>query len=148
MAVSKERVHIDFGEWNKTVFLVLVNAFSKWPEVRVVSSTTSQKTIEVLSDIFATHGFPSILVSDNGPQFMSTEFTDFLQENSMTHYKSPPYHPASNGLAENMAKNVKQFLKKESPDSRVKIKDTVTIFLRTYCNTPHTITDFKAITTH
>jgi len=56
-----ERIHIDFGEWNKTVFLVLVDAFSKWPEVRVVSSTTSQKTIEVLSDIFVTHGFPNIL---------------------------------------------------------------------------------------
>ena len=80
-----ERVHIDFGEWNKTVFLVLVDAFSKWPEVRLVSSATSQKTIEVLSDIFATHGFPSILVLDNGPQFTSTEFSDFLQENGITH---------------------------------------------------------------
>jgi len=84
--------------------------------------------------------FSQLLVSDNGPQFMSTEFADFLQENSITHYKSPPYHPVSNGLAKNMVKNVKQFLKKESPDSRVKIKDTVTIFLRTYFNTPHTTT--------
>ena len=75
-----ERIHIDFGEWNKTVFLVLVVAFSKWPEVRVVSSTTSQKTLEVLSDIFATHGFPNILVSDiDGPQFTSTEFADFYK---------------------------------------------------------------------
>ena len=136
-----ERVHIDFGEWNKTVFLVLVDAFSKWPEVRLVSSATSQKTIEVLSDIFATHGFPSILVSDNGPQFTSTEFSDFLQENGITHYKSPPYHPASNGLAENMVKNIKQLLKKESPDSRAKVKDTITIFLRTYRNIPHTTTN-------
>jgi len=62
-----EGVHIDFGEWYKTVFLLLVDTFSKWPEVRVLLSTTSQKTIEVLSDIFATHGFPNILVSDNGP---------------------------------------------------------------------------------
>ena len=135
-----ERIHIEFDEWNKTVFLVLVDSFSKWPEVRLVLSATSQKTIEVLSDIFATHGFPSILVSDNGPQFTSTEFAEFLQENNITHYKSPPYHPASNGLAENMVKNVKQFLKKESPDSRAKIKDTVTTFLRTYRNIPHTTT--------
>ena len=135
-----ERIQIDFGEWNKTAFLVLVDAFSKWPEVRLVSSATLQKTIEVLSDIFATHGFPSILVSDNGPQFTSTEFAEFLQKNNIAHYKSPPYHPASNELAENVVKNFKQFLKKESPDSRAKIKDTVTTFLRTYHNITHTTT--------
>ena len=54
---QRERIHIDFGEWNKTAFLVLVDAFSKWPEVILVSFATSQKTIEALSDIFATHGF-------------------------------------------------------------------------------------------
>jgi len=40
-----------------------------------------------------------------------------------------------------MVKNVKQLLKKESPDSRMKIKDTITTFLRTYRNTPHSITN-------
>ena len=70
-----ERIHIDFGKWNKTVFLVLVVSFSKWPEVRLVSSATSQKTIEVLSDIFATHGFPSILVSDNSINRVRRIFT-------------------------------------------------------------------------
>ena len=40
-----------------------------------------------------------------------------------------------------MVKNVKQFLKKESPDSRMKIKDTITTFLRTYRNTPHSSTN-------
>jgi len=51
-----ERVHVDFGEWNKTSFLVLVDVFSKWPEVKWMSSISTQKTIEVLNDIFATHG--------------------------------------------------------------------------------------------
>ena len=39
---------IDFGEWSKIDFLVLVDAFSKWPEVNIVSSTTTQKTIKIL----------------------------------------------------------------------------------------------------
>ena len=37
-----ERVHVDFGEWNKTNLLVLVDTFSKWPEVKLMSSTTTQ----------------------------------------------------------------------------------------------------------
>lgn len=69
-----------------TDFLVLVDAFSKWPEVKVVSSTTTQKTINLLSEIFATHGFPRVLVSDNGPKFTSTEFEEFLQQKDLIHY--------------------------------------------------------------
>ena len=136
-----ERVHIDYGEWNKIDFLVMVDAFSKWPEVKVVSSTTTQKTITVLSEIFATHGFPRMLVSDNGPQFTSAEFEDFLQQNDIIHYKSPPYHPSSNGLAENMVKNVKNHLKKDLPDSKVNISRSMSTFLSTYRNIPHTVTN-------
>ena len=136
-----ERIHIDYGEWNKTNLLVLVDAFSKWPEVKRMSSTTTQKTIEALNDIFATHGFPAILVSDNGPQFTSSEFKEYLQGNNIIHYKSPPYHPASNGLAENMVKNVKHHLKKEAPTTKSGIKHSITTFLTTYRNIPHTVTN-------
>ena len=73
-----ERVHVDYGEWNNHHFFVLVDAFSKWPEVKAVSSTTSKTTINILRDTFSTYGFPQILVSDNGPQFISTEFQNFL----------------------------------------------------------------------
>ena len=52
-------------------------------------------------------------MSDNGPQFTSTGFEEFLQHNDIIHYKSPPYHPSSNGLAEDMVKNVKNHLKKD-----------------------------------
>lgn len=67
-------IHMDFGEWNKRNFLVMVDAYSKWPAVRAMSSTTAQCTREILQDIFATHEFPRILFSDNGPQFIAREF--------------------------------------------------------------------------
>ena len=109
-----ERVHIDHGKWNNQHFLVLVGAFSKWPEVKAVSSTTSKNTINILGDIFSTYGFPQMLVSDNGPQFMSDEFWNFLCQHHILYHKSPLYHPATNGLAENMVKSVKTHLKSTS----------------------------------
>lgn len=80
------------------------DAYSKWPDVRAMPTTTVPHTIEMMQDILAIHGFPQILVSDNGPQ----------KELGIRHSRSVPYHPATNGLAENMVKNVKQWLSKQS----------------------------------
>ncbi|KAL5509613.1 hypothetical protein EMCRGX_G005007 [Ephydatia muelleri] len=51
----------------------------------------------------------------------------------------PPYHPAINGLAENMVKNVKQWLKKQDTSSSMAV--SITEFLRTYRSVPHTGTN-------
>ena len=75
---------------------MLVDAFSKWPEVKAVSSTTSKATINILRDIFSTYSFPQMVVSDNGPQLTSSAFQNFLSENHIIHHKSPPYHRATN----------------------------------------------------
>ena len=116
----------------------MVDAYSKWPEVRAMSSTTAQHTIEMMQDIFATHGLPRILVSDNGPQLISKEFSEYLAHNGVLHRRSAPYHPATNGLAENMVKNVKQWLSKQSCEVRVGV--ALSEFLRTYRNVPHSTT--------
>ena len=135
-----ERVHIDYGEWHNHHFLVLVDAFSKWPEVKLVTTTTSRRTITILSDIFAMFGFPQMLVSDNAPQFVSTEFEDFLRQNHIIHRTSPPYHPSTNGIAENMVKNVKYHLKKQG-QAIPNVHQHVADFLRTYRNVPHSTTN-------
>ena len=126
------------GNGKKEQFLVMVDAYSKWPEERAMSSTTAQHTIEVMQDIFSTHGLPRILVSDNGPQFTSKEFSEYLAHNGVLHRRSAPYHPATNGLAENMVKNVKQWLSKQSCEVRVGV--ALSEFLRTYRNVPHSTT--------
>lgn len=71
-------MHIDFCEKDGQYFLVLVDSHSKWLEV-VPMTTTLSKTIEVLRSIFASYGLPEEVVSDNGPQFTSTEFKQFLR---------------------------------------------------------------------
>ena len=67
-----------------------------------MSSTSAKQTIEKLQLIFAIHGLPITLVSDNGSPFQSEEFKSFVEANGIVHHRVPPYHPASNGAAENL----------------------------------------------
>ena len=79
------------------MFLFVVEAHSHWPEVIEMKTTAFTASIEELRRLFASHGLPLQLVSDNGPQFMSSEFVSFLKENGVKHVRCTPYHPSSNG---------------------------------------------------
>ena len=133
-----ERVHIDHAFWGNKVMLVAIDVYSKWPEVHVVNSTSAKQTIEKLQSVFAVHGSPVILVSDNGSPFQSEEFKSFVEANGILHRRVPPYHPASNGAAENMVKLVKKSLEKNKTCDSLQTK--ITKFLSSYRNTPHTVT--------
>ena len=66
---------------------------------------------------FATFGIPEILVTDNGSNFISSNFTSsefaaFLKSNGIRHIKTAPYHPSSNGLAERAVHTFKSAIKK------------------------------------
>nr|XP_061833859.1 uncharacterized protein K02A2.6-like [Nerophis lumbriciformis] len=91
-----QRVHIDFaGPVEGCMLLVCVDAHSKWPEVAIMKTTTTAKTIERLGEIFSRFGSPLQLVSDNGPQLVSQEITTFLEANGVQHIRSAPFHPAT-----------------------------------------------------
>jgi len=76
----------------ESLFLVVVNAHSKWPEVCKMASTTPNNT-SVLCDLFASHGLPEQILSDSGPQFTSEEFKQLTKGNSHKRKLSAPYHP-------------------------------------------------------
>ena len=78
-----------------------------------------------------------MLVTDNGPSFASSEFTDFVKANGIEHVKTVPYHPASNGLAKRAVHTFKTCMKKLSNGS---LRDRVNSFLFKYCTTPQTTT--------
>ena len=110
---------MDFaGPFQEAMFLVAVDACSKWPKVRVLSSTTVSKTLNVLRDWFAHHSIPEHIVTDNGPQFIAEDFEIFTKQNRIKHTRSAPYHPSSNGLAERFIKSMKQSLKASENDGR------------------------------
>ena len=60
--------------------------------------------------IFARHGIPDVIVSDNGPQYSSHEFGEFAKNLNFKHITSSPYHPQGNGEAERAVKTAKKLL--------------------------------------
>ena len=87
--------------------------------------------------MFATHGIPETIVSDNGSVFTSKEFKQFTNINGIKHLTTAPYHPASNGLAERAVQTLKSGLKKMTVGN---IEDKLARFLFQYRITPHTTT--------
>lgn len=66
------RIHMDFaGPVQGRSYFIVVDAYSKWPEVFETVTTTSDFVIKALSSLFAKFGNPETIVSDNGPQFVS-----------------------------------------------------------------------------
>ena len=119
------------------MFLILVDAHSKWLDVHQMQSITSANTIEKLRAVFATHGLPRKVVTDNGSSFTSEEFRTFMSENGITHVTTAPYYPSSNGLAERAVQTFKRGLKATKGQS---LQERLSKFLFTYRISPHTTT--------
>lgn len=107
-----ERIHMDFFHWKNETFLVIVDTFTRWLDVKAMKSTTAGNLIMELRVIFAYFGLPRELVADNGPPFNSNELRQFCRNNGIRYLNSPPYHPNSNGWAECGVRTVKQSLRK------------------------------------
>uniref|UniRef100_A0A8R1E2Q1 RNA-directed DNA polymerase n=1 Tax=Caenorhabditis japonica TaxID=281687 RepID=A0A8R1E2Q1_CAEJA len=132
-----ERVHIDYaGPINDTYYLVVIDAYSKWPEILPTKSITTTATITLLNPIFARYGNPRTLVSDNGTQFTSSEFTKFCTSRGIRHLRSPPFHPQSNGQAERFVDTFKRALRKLRRERTT--QDALQTFLMSYRSTPCT----------
>jgi len=137
--VPWHRLHADFAYYQGVNFLIVIDSHSKWPEAIPMTSTSSSRLIQEFQRLFSTHGLPAVLVTDNGPQFVSQEFEDFLVKNGIRHYTSPHYHPSSNGQAERTVQTVKTMLKKIAAD-KGDFHRQLSNYLLTYRNTPHPTT--------
>ena len=138
-----QRVHVDYaGPFMGSYFFILVDAFSKWPEVRIVNNITKETTINTCRNIFSTFGVLIILVSDNGTQFSSTEFAHFLKFNGVIHKFSAPYHPATNGQAERFIQTFKAKLK-AMKCGRLEIPGVLSNILMSYRKMIHPSTEFS-----
>jgi hypothetical protein len=123
-------------------FHVLVDHYSKWPEVCVTKSTKFEKLFPVLDRSFATHGNPDEIIHDNGPPYNSGSWRRYARETGFEIKPCTPEHPQSNGLAEKMMASIVKLThaalaEKKNP------KEEVAKFLINYRNTPHSSTKKK-----
>ncbi|UYV68293.1 K02A2.6-like, partial [Cordylochernes scorpioides] len=115
------RLHLDLaGPFMGRMFMVLVDAYTKWLEI-IIKDITSRTIIGHLREIFARFGLPELLVTDNGRQFVSSEFEEFTKINGIRHTKTSPYNPSTNGLAERYVREFKNSLRKNQGKDSVEI---------------------------
>ena len=135
-----KRIYLDFaGPFQGSMFLIAVDAHSVWPEVFVMKETTATKTIEILRVTFGRFGLSEQVVTDNGPQFVSEDFSHFLKSNGIKHIRCAPYHSVSNGLAEHFVQSLKMALK-STVNNGLSLQHRLSNFLLNYRCTPHATT--------
>lgn len=105
-----QKIASDIFMLRSHTYLIIVDYFSRYPEVIQLPRTTSQTLIETFKRVFARNGIPEELVTDNGPQYTSKEMKEFAASYNFQHTTSSPYYPRDNGLAERTVKTVKALL--------------------------------------
>ena len=134
-------VNVDFcgpfptGEY----LLVVIDAYSRFPEVEIVHSTAGKGTMAKLDRIFSTHGIPKVLKSDNGPPFFSEEFKTYVRERGIRHRKSTPLWPQGNAEVESFMKPLTKAVRSAHAEGR-DWKAFLYQFLLNYRATPHSTT--------
>ena len=90
------KVAVDLFTLDKTEYIIIVDDYSNFFDLRALSDTRASSVITSLKSQFARHGIPNIVRSDNGSQFSSSDFKTFAGEWDFEHITSSPYHARSN----------------------------------------------------
>ena len=106
------KVGADIFELQQKQYLVIVDYYSGFVELDLLTHTTSKQVINHCKSQFSRHGIPDVLISDNGSQFSSHEFQQFIKHYGIDHRTSSPYHLQSNGMAEKAVQTIKRLMKK------------------------------------
>ena len=91
--------------------LVVIDYRSRYPAIAILKSITSQTVIKALTKIFSNFGYPDQITSDNGKQFTSTEFKNYLKLHGIKLRVVTPYWPSANGEVERFNHTLGKFIK-------------------------------------
>ncbi|GFR62359.1 transposon Tf2-12 polyprotein [Elysia marginata] len=133
-----EEISVDFagpfptGEYS----VIMMDDYSRFPEVEILYSTSAKAVIPKVNQIFARFSTPIVLKSDNEPPFNGTEFAAFAKKLGFHHRKITPLCPEANAEAERFVRTVNKFIHAcESENSSW--KEELRNFLRQFRSTPH-----------
>lgn len=118
---------------------VIVDYYSRWKEIFIVKTITSGKVIECLKSVFAVHGLPLSLQTDNAQYFNSEELNTFLRNLNIEHRNTTPLWPQANGEVEIQNKGIMKRIRIAHAENR-SWKEDLQIYLLMYRSTPHSTT--------
>ena len=119
--------------------LVLVDYYSRFPEIEIMTKITAEALDPRLRRIFSRYGFPQRIVTDNAQTFCSTHFANLMAEYGIKHRKITPLYPQENGEVERLNRNINKVVKTAIAEGR-NWRFALDDWLLAYRNTPHSIT--------
>ena len=133
-----EHLAIDFlGPLKKGYsVLVVIDYYSRYFEIAIMKSTTAEKTISNLKIMFARHGNPLSIHSDNGAQFISETFANYLETIGAEHTKVTPRWPQANGEVERQNRSLLKRMKIAQAEGK-DWKEEILSYLVAYRANPH-----------
>ena len=75
--LPRQQVATDLFKLQSHYYLLIVDYYSRYIEVAVLTRTTAEEVIRHTKSIFSRHGIPEVVISDNGPQFSSEAYATF-----------------------------------------------------------------------
>ncbi|XP_039822747.1 uncharacterized protein LOC120684961 [Panicum virgatum] len=79
---------------------VVIDKFTKWIEVKLMTTTTAAKAAELIKEISHRFGVPNQIITDLGTSFTGSKFWDYYQESCIDIYYASVAHPMCNGQVE------------------------------------------------
>ena len=126
-----QKIGTDLFDWNGKPYLIVVDYYSRYPEVAELRDTKATTVIQKTKSLFSRQGIPETVISDNGPQYSSAEYKHLANQYNFTHTTISPKYPQSGGLHEKTVQTIKHILEK----CRVTHQDPY-LALLDYRNTP------------
>ena len=136
-----DKVHVDicgpFPDGHSV--LEIIDASTRWPDIHLIKSTTSDTVVTCLEKTFTTHGYPGTMVTDNAPNLISVDVSEYCNNAGIEHEKSIPYWPQGNAEIERFYRTLGKAIKTMTAEGRDWKKD-IHSFMLAYRNTPHSST--------
>uniref|UniRef100_T1KEK1 RNA-directed DNA polymerase n=1 Tax=Tetranychus urticae TaxID=32264 RepID=T1KEK1_TETUR len=116
---------LTFKNGAKKVILVLIDTLTRFVYAKLYTNQTSSTVISFLNEFFSLYGFPSIIQTDRGRNFLSGDVSKHLKNVGIKHEISNAYHPQSQGIVERVNRTIAERL-------RTSIIDAEKVDLKTY----------------
>ena len=118
---------------------VVIDYYSRYYEIDITKDTSSEKMIDSLENMFLRHGLPLSIRSDNGPQFTSKLFKQYLEDIDVKHIRNTPLYPAANGEVERQNRSLMKRIRIAQADA-MDWKRELRKYIMAYRTKPHSVT--------